>query len=78
MKIRVYAEWDDEAKVWLARSNDINGLATEAETVEALEAKLKLILPELIELNGLNSGEMSGDRQIPFHLHVDKEACLSV
>ena len=28
------------------------GLATEAETLEALEAKLKVLVPELLEANG--------------------------
>ena len=30
----VVAEWDGEAKVWVATSDDIPGLVTEAETKE--------------------------------------------
>jgi predicted RNase H-like HicB family nuclease len=48
----VRAEWDDEAAVWVATSNDVPGLITEAETVEALDAKLKSMVPELLEANG--------------------------
>lgn len=77
VKIRVYAEWDEDAKVWVARSNDIAGLATEADTVEALEAKLRNIIPELIEHNGIN-GDVPKHTQIPFLLHANKESCLSV
>ena len=47
----VRAEWDAEAQVWVATSDDVPGLATEAETVEALDAKLKLLVPELLEAN---------------------------
>ena len=36
----VRAEWDGEAKVWVATSDDVPGLATEAETMEELSKKL--------------------------------------
>ena len=51
----VAAEWDAEAMVWVATSNDVPGLATEAETFEALAEKLRLMVPELLELNGVLS-----------------------
>lgn len=49
----VEAFWDVEAAVWVATSEDIPGLATEAETIEALMQKLRSIIPELILLNRL-------------------------
>ncbi|MBV8603479.1 MAG: DUF1902 domain-containing protein [Pelomonas sp.] len=48
----VRAEWDAEAGVWVATSDDVPGLATEAETVEALDAKLRVMVPELLHANG--------------------------
>lgn len=48
----VRAEWDDEARVWMATSDDVPGLATEAETVESLIEKLRVMIPELLEANG--------------------------
>ena len=48
----VHAQWDEEAKVWIASSDDVPGLATEADTTEALVQKLKTLIPELLELNG--------------------------
>ena len=45
--------WDDEAKVWIATSDDIIGLILESETVENLMNRVKLAAPELIELNHL-------------------------
>ena len=48
----VHAAWDEEARVWVASSEDVPGLATEAETAEALIDKLKILIPELLELNG--------------------------
>jgi predicted RNase H-like HicB family nuclease len=49
----VRAEWDDEAEVWVASSDDVPGLATGADTLEALIDKLKIVIPELLEENGL-------------------------
>ena len=47
----VRAQWDQEAKVWVASSDDVPGLATEADTTEALVQMLKTLIPELLELN---------------------------
>ena len=38
--IVVHADWDPEASVWVATTSDLRGLVTEAETIEALRAKL--------------------------------------
>jgi predicted RNase H-like HicB family nuclease len=39
--------------VWVAESEDIPGLVTEADTIEALTAKLRQMIPELLQLNHL-------------------------
>jgi predicted RNase H-like HicB family nuclease len=59
----VRAEWDDEAAVWVATSDDVPGLATEADTLEALAAKLNTLVPELLEANGLLD-----TNEVPFEL----------
>jgi hypothetical protein len=46
--INILANWDPEAKVWVAESDDIP-LVTEASTVEALLAKLPSIIQDLME-----------------------------
>jgi len=46
--IRINAEYDPEASVWVAESDDIP-LITEADTVEALRAKLPGMISDLIE-----------------------------
>lgn len=48
----IRAEWDPEAHVWVASSDDVPGLATEADTLEALSAKLEDMVPELLDANG--------------------------
>lgn len=47
--IRVKALWDHEAKVWVAESEDVPGLVTEAETTAQLIQKLQIMIPELLE-----------------------------
>lgn len=61
--LEVHATWDEEAKVWVAESDDVPGLVTEASTVETLVAKLDVLIPELIAENG---GAAEGD--IPFDI----------
>jgi predicted RNase H-like HicB family nuclease len=55
----VQAEWDPEAGIWVATSDDVPGLATEAPTVEALAEKLRTMIPELLEANQLLSSDQS-------------------
>lgn len=47
----IYAVWDEEASVWVAESEDIPGLATYGATTDELLAKLKVMVPELLEAN---------------------------
>ncbi|MBI3898814.1 MAG: DUF1902 domain-containing protein [Gammaproteobacteria bacterium] len=65
----IHATWDPDAKVWVATSDDVPGLATEAETVERLLEKLRVIVPELLELNGVVSNH---PEEIPIELLTQK------
>lgn len=49
--VRVDAFWDSDAKVWVATSETLPGLVTESDTIDALVEKLKVMIPELLELN---------------------------
>lgn len=55
----IRAEWDDIARVWVATSDDVPGLATEENTLEGLISKLKIMIPELLESNGLEDTDIS-------------------
>ena len=65
--IKVTALWDDEAAVWVATSDQVPGLVTEAETLEVLLDELRLLIPELLELNG---GTARGD--LPVSLTAER------
>ena len=47
--------WDPEAAVWVATSedDDIVTLALESGSADALIERVKYIIPELLELNGI-------------------------
>lgn len=66
----VHCTWDPEAAVWVATSDDVPGLATGADTLEALVDKLKVVIPDLLEANGLLPAGESGD--IPFAVVAER------
>ncbi len=59
----VTATWDFEAAVWVAESENIPGLVTEADNLEVLVTKLRVLIPELLEANGVATGS-----EFPFSL----------
>jgi predicted RNase H-like HicB family nuclease len=75
-QITVNAEWDPEAKVWVATSDDVPGLVTEADTVEALAEKLSVMIPELLEANGTLVGNTV--REVPINLIARREQLISL
>ena len=68
--IRIQANWDHEASVWVAESDDVPGLVTEAETMEVLIVKLRSLIPELLEANGIIPP--TDDHSIPFDLQAQR------
>lgn len=65
--LHVNAVWDDEAKVWTATSEDVPGLVTEAATQEELLRKLRVMVPELLEINGLDPVNGLAPRELLIH-----------
>lgn len=68
--LSVHAVWDDEAHVWVATSDDVPGLATEAGSMDMLVEKLKRMIPELLDANGY----ADGDEEVLFTLHSELNA----
>lgn len=52
MSYRINFQWDDEAAVWIATSQDVPGLVLESGSFDALLERVKYAVPELIDLNG--------------------------
>lgn len=52
----VNAFWDEEAAVWVATSDDIPGLVTEAATLDRLRERIVAVAPELLADNAHHLG----------------------
>ena len=75
-KYTVEAFWDSEAQVWVAQSDDVTGLATEATTLDLLIYKLKNIIPELLETNNLTIDNT--EKIITFELITHRQELIEV
>ncbi|WP_442944289.1 DUF1902 domain-containing protein [Nostoc sp.] len=73
---KVQAFWDSDAEVWIATSDDIPGLVTEASTIEVLTQKLREIIPELIILNKIVPLDYVGS--ITFELTSHRQELIQV
>jgi predicted RNase H-like HicB family nuclease len=49
--LEVTANWDPEAKVWVAESDDLPGLVVEAATLDELVPELEMLIPALMAEN---------------------------
>jgi predicted RNase H-like HicB family nuclease len=47
--IVIHADWDPDASVWVATTQDLRGLVTEADSIEALRAKLPGMILDLLD-----------------------------
>lgn len=66
--IMVRADWDPEALVWVASSNDIFGLNVEAESLEELAPKVIGAITDLLEVNGY-TGNLP---ELPVHISAER------
>lgn len=51
MEYLVNLLWDSEARVWVATSKNIKGLILESASLDALIERVRMTVPELLELN---------------------------
>ena len=74
----VEARWDAEARVWVAESSDVPGLATEASSLDQLIKKLRVMIPELLQANGRLKGAARRTNELPISIvaHYDEQLRL--
>ncbi len=68
--INIKAQWDGEAGVWIATSNEVPGLVVEADTWPGMIEEVRLILPELMGLSGHRSEKLSLTFKAEEHLDL--------
>lgn len=59
MEYVIYFNWDSEANVWIATSDDIPGLVLESGSFDALLERTRFAVPELLSLNAPNAEPLS-------------------
>jgi Domain of unknown function (DUF1902) len=69
-EITINARWDGEASVWLATSEDVHGLVVEAENWPTMIEEVRLILPELLALEGQEGDKISLTFKAEEHLDL--------
>ena len=68
LPIEIVAEWDPEASVWVATSDDIGGFVMEDETLEHLAARVPDVLRDLLELSDVELP--AGVVEVPFEIRA--------
>lgn len=51
MNCNIKINWDSEASMWIATSENVPGLVLESNSYDALIEEVKIAVPELLELN---------------------------
>ncbi len=67
----VRADWDGEAGVWIATSDDVPGLCAEAASLEELTTAILNLVPELLVANGVITAADLDD--IPVRLTAERQ-----
>lgn len=68
-RLVVTAQWDDEAGCWVATSEDIPGLVTEAITLDDLVERVLAVTPELLDDNADQLDFSAGPGEA-FDIHI--------
>ena len=67
-EFKVVAMWDSEAEVWYVSETDVPGLNAEGETLDELLAELRILVPELLILNGVITAQDKNGIEVPWEL----------
>ena len=73
---RFTVDFDTEASVWYVCDSTLPGLRTEAESLDALVGKLRIMVPDLLAARDRQDGEADADEEIPIEviLHTNTQA----
>lgn len=73
---RFIVDFDAEAGVWYVCDSNLPGLQTEAESLDILIQKLRVMVPDLLDAIDARDGGDDGKGEIPLEvvLHVNSQA----
>jgi uncharacterized protein DUF1902 len=70
---KIDAQWDDEARVWIATSADAPGLVVEAPSWAQMIEEVRLALPDLLDLDERARRQISLTFKAETHLNLAAE-----
>lgn len=76
----IRADYDPEARVWYAVDGDIPGLAADADTLEALAAKVGSMLPTLLDIHAgdvIDAGRLAAPHSIRIIAHHERDFAVA-
>lgn len=65
---RFEVAFDVDAQVWFVAESNLRGLHTEAPTLDELVARLKVIVPDLLEAIAETEGTADGSHSVPLEV----------
>jgi predicted RNase H-like HicB family nuclease len=71
MEYTIIFSWDDESSVWIAESQDVPGLILESGSFDALVERVKIAVPDLLEL------DKKDHEQVKLHLKAERLAVVA-
>jgi hypothetical protein len=70
--------WDEEAALWAVVDSNVPGLNAEAATQVEMIALLQIMIPELVELNGMAQQMGGNDCKVPAELIWQQSQMLAL
>ena len=70
---KIDAQWDDEARVWIATSADAPGMVVEAPSWAQMIEEVRLALPDLLDLDERATRQISLTFKAETHLNLAAE-----
>jgi hypothetical protein len=77
-EISVLAVWDSEAEVFVVTSEDVPGLVAEAANLAEIDAKLQVLIPELLELNRPTLSREEKFEVVPLVIRTEQKSSVRV
>jgi hypothetical protein len=77
--VTIVAEWDDESRVWWARSDDLPGLVSESPTLEGLIERVSAVVPDLLDAASPVSTAVHrpDSTMITLRFHADRQVVVA-
>ena len=71
MEYTITFSWDEEAAVWIAECSELPGLILESGSFDALVERVKIAVPDLLEL------DRTKDNQVKLHFKAERLAVVA-